>query len=407
MNARKISAMVLTLFTATFLMLGCDKTANCNHDYDIEVVKEATETANGVDKYVCKLCGNSYEKEAGLKKLSAQDVYVDAKSAIGEITTYNKSNKEKSLGTCFYYAKDKVITNYHVIKGANSATVKFGGDSTSVKVSGVYLADEDLDVAVLTVTKNCNNYLKTSGLTSLNVSVGSPVYAVGSSEGLTLSLSTGVVSYVDRKIDGVRYVQHTAAISHGNSGGPLFNEYGYVIGINTASIEEGQNLNFAIRIDEIKKVKPYGKIKTLAEVYNDDYGTPLHGAPYDVGDKVLYETSGSSSTSTAQKIVDNGTMIVGTVASQYDGDFYKFELYPGESVVMLITSSPTSYNYYLMAGIFYSDDAVAVSEYYDDMLGIVYKNNKSYTITCYLFVATRKGTSFSVGYGVYVVFSMD
>ena len=62
---------------------------------------------NGVDKYVCKLCGYSYEKEAGLKKLSAQEVYTDVKSAIGEITTYNRSNKEKSLGTLFIMRKTR------------------------------------------------------------------------------------------------------------------------------------------------------------------------------------------------------------------------------------------------------------------------------------------------------------
>ena len=76
---------------------------------------------------------------------------------------------------------------------------------------------------------------------------------------LVLTFSSGLISAAPRTIDGVKYVQHEAPISTGNSGGPLINKYGEVIGINTMYVNNAQNLNFAIH---------------LSELDNLDYSTP-------------------------------------------------------------------------------------------------------------------------------------
>ena len=72
--------------------------------------------------------------------------------------------------------------------------------------------------------------------------------------GLTGTFSSGIVSYSNRELEGVKFIQTTAPISSGNSGGPLVNEFGQVIGMNTATYTQGQNVNLSVTANEIKTV---------------------------------------------------------------------------------------------------------------------------------------------------------
>lgn len=197
---------------------------------------------------------------------STEELYALAEKSVGEITTYNKQGQALSLGTAFVYSKDgKWITNYHVIEKAYSMKIVLG--KTTYTVQKVLAYDKDIDLAVLSVSG--------TGLTPLSivktgVQGGESVYAVGSSEGYTLSFSAGIVASPDRVFDGVHYIQHDAAISHGNSGGPLLNEYGQVVGINTMTNIEGQNLNFAITCSELDNLV-YGAALTVAELYAKEF----------------------------------------------------------------------------------------------------------------------------------------
>ena len=80
---------------------------------------------------------------------------------------------------------------------------------------------------------------------------GDTIYAFGSPIGFTSTLSQGIISSADREVDGRLCVQHDASITHGNSGSPLINEFGEVIGVNTFTYEDSQNLNFAVAISEL------------------------------------------------------------------------------------------------------------------------------------------------------------
>lgn len=181
---------------------------------------------------------------------SADKIYNLSKDSIGEIVTYKKNGAELALGTGFVYSADgKIITNYHVIENAYTATITIS-NSTYV-VQSILAYDKGIDIAVLQI--NANN------LTPLTISnktqtTGKTVYTFGSSMGLTNTFSRGIITYADREIDGVHYVQHDAAISSGNSGGPLINEYGEVIGINTMTMLDSQNLNFAISVNELSNL---------------------------------------------------------------------------------------------------------------------------------------------------------
>lgn len=146
-----------------------------------------------------------------------------------------------------------VITNAHVVEGARTTTV-------TVMDGTVYDADiinEDywLDLALLKMTTGLDN-LPTATLGNFDeIIIGEGVLAVGYPFAFDLpgqvTFSKGIVSAI-RTFEGYRYVQTDAPINPGNSGGPLVNLKGEVIGINTWVYSEGQNLGFAIPIDDVK-----------------------------------------------------------------------------------------------------------------------------------------------------------
>ena len=88
----------------------------------------------------------------------------------------------------------------------------------------------------------------------LTLNVGDPICTIGNPEGFVNTLSEGIVSS-KRSYDNATFFQITAPISHGSSGGPVFDSAGQVVGVASRMIKEGQNINFAISIEEIEKIK--------------------------------------------------------------------------------------------------------------------------------------------------------
>ena len=183
------------------------------------------------------------------KELTAEELYEKVSPSVVEIT--GESASAISTGTGFFYDdKGTVITNYHVIEKCTTAfiTLSNGKSYDVVQVLGY---SESKDIAILSTS--CNNSVPLK-IRSSAVKTGEKVYAIGSSLGLSGSLSDGIVSSAEREVEGHIYIQTTAPISHGNSGGPLLDSKGYVVGITTASFTDGQNLNLAIPIAEIDTI---------------------------------------------------------------------------------------------------------------------------------------------------------
>lgn len=236
------------------------------HQYDEgTVIASATCIANGTKKYTCTAtnCNHSYSESYTLPTYTATEIYNQSIKYVGEIVTYDKSGAEYALGTGFVISSDgKIVTNYHVIEGAYSADITI--NNTKYTISSVLAYDANIDLAILKINA--------SGLTAATicknpVNVGSTVYAIGSSRGLTNTFSQGIVTASDRVVYGVSHVQHDASITHGNSGGPLINVYGEVIGINTWGLTDSQNLNFAVFTTELDNLVYLGTPLTLAEFY--------------------------------------------------------------------------------------------------------------------------------------------
>ena len=212
--------------------------------------------------YSCE-CGEkgnqTFEVETAL---TANEVFERSKNSVGEIITYKKNGSELALGSCFAYSRDgKIVTNYHVIEDAYSAKVSINGKTYTV--DNVLAYDKDVDLAVLKIAATNLPALTVCAKTH---AVGKQVYAFGSSKGLTATFSQGIITYADREIDGVSCVQHDAATSSGNSGGPLINAYCEVIGVHTMTIKDSQNLNLAVSVKELNNLK-YGTPTTLDKLF--------------------------------------------------------------------------------------------------------------------------------------------
>lgn len=178
------------------------------------------------------------------------DVVKRSSDAVVLIVISNSAGEETALGSGFLVSGDgEIVTNYHVIKEAHSAIVKLSNGSF-FPVSGVLATDSDKDLAVIKVKGRDLPFLRL-GETD-KVHVGDHVIAIGSPLGLEQTVSDGIVSAL-RDVASNQWIQTTAPVSHGNSGGPLLDMNDHVIGVITwgVNLQLGQNLNFAVPSSEV------------------------------------------------------------------------------------------------------------------------------------------------------------
>ena len=155
-------------------------------------------------------------------------------------------------------------------------------------------------------------------------SVGKAVYAFGSSKGLTATFSQGIITYADREINGVHYVQHNTAISSGNSGGSLINRFGEIIGINTMTMIDSQNLNFAISTKELS-ILVYGTPLTVAEFYEKECDAFLKMKNYII-QKGTYDSEDNEYDLTFDIIRDSSSGLSTMTTATYDCSSQEIEL---------------------------------------------------------------------------------
>ena len=175
----------------------------------------------------------------------------EANGAVVSIVMSDKDGHPIAQGSGFLISKDgHVVTNYHVIKNGSSAVVKLP-DGAFFTVDGVLASDKNRDVAV--IKTHGNNFRALALGDSDRLQVGEEVVAIGNPLSLESTVSNGIVSAVRTiETEGGTFLQTTAPISPGSSGGPLFNMAGEVVGITTSHLVGGQNLNFAIPINDVK-----------------------------------------------------------------------------------------------------------------------------------------------------------
>jgi hypothetical protein len=183
-----------------------------------------------------------------------KDIPAIAKAANGAVVSIvmsDKVGKPIGQGSGFVLRSDGIIlTNYHVIAEGISAVAKLP-DGAFYVVDGVLASDKVRDLAVIKV--HGENFRTITLGNSDRLQVGEEVVAIGNPLSLESTVSNGIISGI-RTADslGGRFLQITTPISPGSSGGPLFNMQGEVVGITTMYLEGGENLNFAIPVNDAK-----------------------------------------------------------------------------------------------------------------------------------------------------------
>ncbi len=180
--------------------------------------------------------------------LDSEQIFAKCSPAVFYIEVYDYNGYLLGSGSGFFIdSEGTAVTNYHVIANASSAMVTVvdnGGSGGDHAVLGVYDYSAEEDWAIIKVEGQGYSWLR-PGEESTVVG-GAQVYAIGSPLGLQNSITQGIISNPSRADLGVEYIQTSAAISPGSSGGALINKYGDVIGITSGSFEGGQSLNLAV-----------------------------------------------------------------------------------------------------------------------------------------------------------------
>jgi len=178
---------------------------------------------------------------------------------------YGKVEVPQGAGTGFVWdTSGHIVTNYHVVQGGTNFVVTFHNDKKQYKAEVVGVAPTK-DLAVLKLVNSPGVLKPVVQGNSKDLLVGQMALAIGNPFGLDHSISKGIISALGRKIDGIGgvkihdMIQTDAAINQGNSGGPLINSSGELIGMNTmifSTSGSSSGLGFAVPIDTIKRITP-------------------------------------------------------------------------------------------------------------------------------------------------------
>ena len=193
------------------------------------------------------------------------------KPSVVAIATYDANGEALMTGSGFFLHPGQVVTNLHVIRGAVRAEIKtLDGKGKVYPIAGAVAVDEEGDLALLSVDMPAE-HARSSELAADLPDEGERIFVIGNPLKLEGSVSDGIVSAV-REVPNVgRIIQITAPISHGNSGSPVFNLRGQVVGVVTVKVTNGQNINLAIAAARVGGLRAE-KLRPLAALFGKGKG---------------------------------------------------------------------------------------------------------------------------------------
>ncbi|HEX4680079.1 MAG TPA: trypsin-like peptidase domain-containing protein [Gaiellaceae bacterium] len=196
--------------------------------------------------------------------LTAEQIYKRDAPGVVQVTATNASSGSESLGSGFVIDKaGHIITNFHVVRGATKVLVSFS--SNDQLVSTVVGLDPSTDIAVLKIETHASALTPLELGNSDAVRVGDTVYAIGNPFGYVRTLTSGIVSAVQRQIKAPNsltidnVIQTDASINHGNSGGPLLDAAGRVTGVTSQIYAENSQqgnlgIGFAVPVNTVRNI---------------------------------------------------------------------------------------------------------------------------------------------------------
>jgi outer membrane protein assembly factor BamD (BamD/ComL family) len=195
------------------------------------------------------------------------------KPSVVAIVTYDAKGEPLLSGSGFFLHAGQVLTNLHVIEGARRVEVKtLDGKGRIYASAGVLDFDEEADLAILSVDVP-HERTRVIELTNSLPEEGEAVFVIGNPLRLEGSVSDGIVSAVREVPNLGKIIQTTAPISHGNSGSPVFNLRGQVVGIVTVKVTNGQNINLALASARLGALRP-DKLTTFNTLATRNRSTP-------------------------------------------------------------------------------------------------------------------------------------
>src|SRR5919199_1592348 len=192
------------------------------------------------------------------------------KPEVVSVITYDAKGNPLMTGSGFFLRAGQVITNLHVIEGARRVEVKtLDGKGRIYNSPGALAVDEEGDLALLAVEMPMER-AHASELTAALPDEGEKIFVIGNPLRLEGSVADGIVSAVREVPSFGRIIQITAPISHGNSGSPVFNMRGQVVGVVTIKVMNGQNINLALGASRFPRPSADSKLVGLEELAAND-----------------------------------------------------------------------------------------------------------------------------------------
>ncbi|EQD50942.1 serine protease protein [mine drainage metagenome] len=217
---------------------------------------------------------------------TASQVFKQDAPSVVVVMTYNAAGKATELGSGVKLPDGSVATNCHVLKDGTRYRVRYQGKNYRATLDK---SDWNRDVCSLDVPGLPAPPAVLGSTKTLQV--GDAVYAIGTPEGLRHTLSEGIVSSLRAVGDG-SYIQTTAAISPGSSGGGLFDDHGRLLGLTSFFITKGQQLNFALPVEWIEALPKHSTARVVSRTSEVDWlnqAAALEGSKDWSGLRVLAE----------------------------------------------------------------------------------------------------------------------
>ena len=267
------------------------------------------------------------------EKASQSVVFITTAALQRDFWSMNLFEVPRGSGSGFVWDRQgNVVTNYHVIAGANSIQViTSDGKEHKARVVGT---DPDQDLAVLRIEAPADSLTPVKLGSSANLKVGQKVLAIGNPFGLDHTLTTGVVSALDRTIHSLSertiqgVIQTDAAINPGNSGGPLLDSGGRLIGVNTQILSPSgafAGVSFAVPVDTVNRIVP--QLVAYGKVIRPGFGVIFYPDPiarrWNIDGIVIRRVSPGSAAAQAglrgSREMSSGEVVLGDIITGVDG----------------------------------------------------------------------------------------
>ena len=261
--------------------------------------------------------------------LGSEEIFTKVSNAVFKLETQFLSGSDWGSGSGFFITSDGIaVTNLHVIDFISSATITTPSGAT-YPVEGVLAINHDADLAIIKVKGSGFPYLEVGDPAALRAA--QRIYCIGSPYGLDNTFTDGLVSNPNREYEGYTYIQISAPIAPGSSGGALLNEYGQVVGVTAAGFDQG-SVNLAAKITDLVGAFRFPQVRSIKylQAHSQFGAIPVTDTTY---------TRIDSDSDKPVQTMKNDTIMYGTIKSPNDVHYYALDVKNAAEMIVSLTSN--------------------------------------------------------------------